>query len=798
MVGSGQNIQRPEVENRNNAFDPRSGKFIQAGPPKFKRFFVINQIDGNYLLCMDEHSLVVVVALPFSLQESTVYGDGKTYTWGEIVTTVDSAGKELSWQQQRTVTDKASVSSTELSSPPYVLGEPLIAMHFINDKDPSVKWIDSNASGRSWSSDKNHLAAFQFFGLGQTGTFKKGGWVKDGDGLFVLQDDMPTPFVDSDFVWAVTCGGSVCSAEITGTEEYLVPASDAAADGSQLFEAMTLDNIRAGILDETLSEFKYSNVWKPNLGGTSEEHFMESVPYDTLFTTLGFLLDVELNTSPAIDSALLFDTADDKWKDVAPIILTPVGGIPAGADGIDGLGQDGTDGTDGVAGTNGIDGTSGTDGTDGTDGVVGDAGTAGDTIETVDGYWLSLGDNLYSWVPAQMRVTSGATGVVGDWVNLGGATAARNSVEMGDNGAAGGAIQLVNDLDAPDFGKIYGTDLNTGEKGWHYVETPTHQSLTSTLKSTGPYAGQDAINLVGDEDSPDIGKVYGVDSAGDKGWIAGLPTGTDKSTMFYDATAWVQNLIMQWWKAADATYLKFDFSAVATRAGNATMPGIVMFHPGDNTYPCGMFCNVEDSTNGRFDLGWGGAGGGNFELYANSHGARAGQFRAIIGPSGYYEFKKYVGGTTWKTIAGISNEGRLICGYNDTGFPGSGDETGTQVAPEHPLNVFDEEVSSALVAYIDKDGTFYGELMPATNEATDVETIGGTGEGSTDAAEGTTFVGDNENSTEVNICSRVAFGDTGDETLYGYSRTMKFDRHGRLYSISGETKYTIDVPEEET
>ena len=662
MQAPGTNIQRPEVDNKQNAYDPRTGQFIKTGPPKFKRFFVVKQFDGDYLLCMDQHSQLVTVALPFSLQKSTLYKDKKIYTWGGIVTTVDKDGNEVSWQQSRTVTDEASYSSTEVSTPPYILDEPIIAMHFINDKDKTVRWIDTNTSGRSWGTDKNHLAAFKFYGLGQTGDFKKGGWVKDGDNLFVLQDDMPTPFVDTDYVWAVPCGGSVCEDTRTGTGKYLVPDEDSSATGSKPFIGMTLANIRAGILDTTLSVFQYSNIWKLNGGGTSDEDFMQSIPYEALFSTLGFLTDVELADSPIVDSFLLFDTDDDKWKDVEPIILSSTTSTPAGADGadgLDGLGQDGEDGTDGTSGTDGTDGSNGTDGTpgtDGTDGATGDPGVAGDSIETEDGYWLALPDNLYSWTPARMRITSGVTGIVGDWVEMGGATKAQNSLELAADSAAGGSMQLV-----------------------------------------------------GDESAPGNSKAYGTDSAGAKGWIDGLPTGTDHSTLFYDSTAWAKNAIMQWWKASDATYLVFDFQSVTVRDWDATMPGIFMRHPGDATYPCGMFCNVESATDARMDLGWGGAGGGNFELYANSHNSRAGQFRAIIGPTGYYEFKKYVGGTTWKTIAGISVNGRLFCGWSDTGFPGSGDETGTRDAPANPLQIFNEEdgASCKVVAGITKDGRGY-------------------------------------------------------------------------------------------
>jgi len=44
------------------------------------------------------------------------------------------------------------------------------------------------------------------------------------------------------------------------------------------------------------------------------------------------------------------------------------------------------------------------------------------------------------------------------------------------------------------------------------------------------------------------------------------------------------------------------------------------------------------------------------------------------------------------------------------------------------------------------------------------------------------------------MVTRVGYFDAGDEKLYGYVRTIKFDQWGRLASISAETRYEIDVP----
>jgi hypothetical protein len=44
------------------------------------------------------------------------------------------------------------------------------------------------------------------------------------------------------------------------------------------------------------------------------------------------------------------------------------------------------------------------------------------------------------------------------------------------------------------------------------------------------------------------------------------------------------------------------------------------------------------------------------------------------------------------------------------------------------------------------------------------------------------------------LTTRVLYDPGGAETLYGYKRQLKFDRGGRLYEVTGETRYTIDTP----
>ena len=47
----------------------------------------------------------------------------------------------------------------------------------------------------------------------------------------------------------------------------------------------------------------------------------------------------------------------------------------------------------------------------------------------------------------------------------------------------------------------------------------------------------------------------------------------------------------------------------------------------------------------------------------------------------------------------------------------------------------------------------------------------------------------------LTLTGRVGYFESGDQTLYGYARTLTFDVMGRVMSVSAETQYTIDVPE---
>ena len=210
-------------------------------------------------------------------------------------------------------------------------------------------------------------------------------------------------------------------------------------------------------------------------------------------------------------------------------------------------------------------------------------------------------------------------------------------------------------------------------------------------------------------------------------WSAGtassMPTGSDKNTLFYDGTTgWTANVKLKWDKLATGSpssggVLLLDLTGCPARDWASPMPGIAFNHPSGGT--CGLFANIESGSNAgaRLDLGWGGANGGNFELYSNTHPTRPGEFRIIYGPNGHIEFKNFQSGTDWHVTSGLSKEGRFFCGFCDVQYPGVTGNFGTYVAPAFPLQIFNEaHQDSKIVAGVSKEGRgFFGCLgNPAT------------------------------------------------------------------------------------
>ena len=53
----------------------------------------------------------------------------------------------------------------------------------------------------------------------------------------------------------------------------------------------------------------------------------------------------------------------------------------------------------------------------------------------------------------------------------------------------------------------------------------------------------------------------------------------------------------------------------------------------------------------------------------------------------------------------------------------------------------------------------------------------------------------NASGLEIDLMTRMAYNDTGDQKLYAFYRTFKFDAMGRLATVSAETRVTVDTPE---
>lgn len=131
-------------------------------------------------------------------------------------------------------------------------------------------------------------------------------------------------------------------------------------------------------------------------------------------------------------------------------------------------------------------------------------------------------------------------------------------------------------------------------------------------------------------------------------------------------------------------------------------------------------------------------------------------------------------------------------------FADSGNKAAQTIQPREQVILYDD--SGTLKAKLAQvmSGAPYGTEqniplgLPA-DPATPA-TIGDTDEGS-EAADTTTWAASAGAGVQLHFMTRVAYYDAGNETLYGYVRTAKFDKFGRLASISAETRVTIDVPE---
>jgi len=344
----------------------------------------------------------------------------------------------------------------------------------------------------------------------------------------------------------------------------------------------------------------------------------------------------------------------------------------------------------------------------------------------------------------------------------------------------------------PDNGTTDKMVLCNADGEWSYEPLPEETVIEgdmSVVVETGedPETGEKTttISLENDEAEPDPNMVYGTDETGAKGWVPAraLPDGEIEGSTLYHTKPeeedgeWIANVILLWLATAGQGLgqLQMDLSDSAYDLDwDGDMPGFALKLPGGSK--AGLFANLETGGGPRLDMGFGGANGGNFELYGST-GDRAGQFRVIYGPTGYVSFTNFRGETTWKTTAGITKDGRFFCGFNDTGFPGSDDATGTYEEPTHPLQVHNEaENDSQMVAGITKEGRgFFGAVgdpdtapeHPVTvyneDDNTEVAHISKDGEVSAKKA----VIADTDGTHEHTVTlepSAVAFSDSEDAT----------------------------------
>lgn len=67
-----------------------------------------------------------------------------------------------------------------------------------------------------------------------------------------------------------------------------------------------------------------------------------------------------------------------------------------------------------------------------------------------------------------------------------------------------------------------------------------------------------------------------------------------------------------------------------------------------------------------------------------------------------------------------------------------------------------------------------------------------------ETARTTSWTAGTENGLAEWYVSRIVYKHDGDEKLYAFLRKRTYDKYGRLYSVSGETRVVIDVPEDES
>lgn len=239
---------------------------------------------------------------------------------------------------------------------------------------------------------------------------------------------------------------------------------------------------------------------------------------------------------------------------------------------------------------------------------------------------------------------------------------------------------------------------------------------------------------------------------------------------------------LQW----DANYgagldgsLIFNYANSPTRAWDAVMPGIKFIPPTDpaGALTAGLFLNFEDNDayGNRLDLGWGGANGGNFELYSKNHDTRPGEFRIVYGGGDYglVQFTHY-DGVNWFVNSGVSKDGRWVIGLKDSVFPGT---TGSSLpAPAYPLSIYNEGTTE--IAHVTTAGNLQLDGVLNIDGAGDSYIQGNLGIGTTSPTE------------KLTIGGNLSFTSNG-----GAGRTIApvFNSQDSLYIAGGATCFSAET-----
>ena len=147
---------------------------------------------------------------------------------------------------------------------------------------------------------------------------------------------------------------------------------------------------------------------------------------------------------------------------------------------------------------------------------------------------------------------------------------------------------------------------------------------------------------------------------------------------------------------------------------------------GGSKLAAGMSANNEDPNIPRLDLGFKPKRGATLEFYGSDGdegNTRRGQLRATLGPGGQLIISRYVSGDRWEVIGGFGENGEMICGWRNTGWPASSDTWGATAAPPAVLNVYGQTggigseaaYTKLPVATIDKDGVVGGTKLKLNN-----------------------------------------------------------------------------------